>query len=78
MILCVGALGSGKSTLLRILQQYGQEIENEPEAGEAAASSTSKPTVIPITTPTMGTDLLTVAHCDKYVKYKESQIISCL
>ena len=62
MILCVGALGSGKSTLLKVLQQHGQDIESEPEA----SSSTSKKTVfIPVTTPTMGTDLLTVSHADK-------------
>ena len=61
MILCVGALGSGKSTLLKILQQHGQELESETESeGEA-----SKTVVSPLTTPTMGTDLLTVAKSDK-------------
>ena len=64
MILCVGALGSGKSTLLKVLQQHGQDIESEAEA--AASSSTSKKAVvIPVTTPTMGTDLLTASHADK-------------
>ena len=58
MILCVGALGSGKSTLLRILQQHGQDLESET-IGEVTVP---KPVVTPLTTPTMGTDLLTVAH----------------
>ena len=61
MILCVGALGSGKSTLLKILQQHGQELESETES----ESKASKTVVSPLTTPTMGTDLLTVAKSDK-------------
>ena len=65
MILCVGALGAGKSTLLRVLQQYGLEYEAEAEAtnGEATESGSSGP--IPITTPTMGTDLLTIIKSEK-------------
>ena len=62
MILCVGALGSGKSTLLKVLQQHGQDIESE---AEASSSTSKKAVVIPVTTPTMGTDLLTVSHADK-------------
>ena len=61
MILCVGALGSGKSTLLRILQQHGQELESEADS----EATTPKPVVAPLTTPTMGTDLLTVTQCNK-------------
>ena len=61
MILCVGALGAGKSTLLRLLQQYGLELG--AEAGAEASDST--PGAIPITTPTVGTDLLTVSRGSK-------------
>lgn len=61
MILCVGALGAGKSTLLRLLQQYGQEYESEGPFEPNA----SVPGGVPITTPTVGTDLLTIAKCDK-------------
>ncbi len=60
MILCVGALGSGKSTLLKVVQQYGQDLE---EGASAASSSTAFQ--MPITTPTVGTDLLMIIRCDK-------------
>lgn len=74
MILCVGALGSGKSTLLKLLQQYGQENEvtlvkereKEGAAKPAANTSTSfESCKTPVTTPTMGTDLLTLYQADK-------------
>ena len=65
MILCVGALGSGKSTLLKILQQHGQDLELEASKQEEDAPSESKPGYSPVTTPTMGTDLLTVTQSDK-------------
>lgn len=57
MILCVGALGSGKSTLLKVLQLYGQELDSE--------STVDTTSFIPVTTPTVGTDLLTIIRCDK-------------
>ena len=66
MILCVGALGSGKSTLLKILQQHGQDLELEAAKDEEdSAASESKPGYSPVTTPTMGTDLLSVTQSDK-------------
>ena len=64
LILCVGALGSGKSTLLKMLQQHGQELAMDAEE-VAASKSSSKEGMTPVTTPTMGTDLLTVTQCSK-------------
>ena len=58
MILCVGTLGSGKSALLRALQQYGQEMSMV--APDAPAPT--KVMDIPYTTPTAGTDILTISR----------------
>ena len=68
MILCVGALGAGKSTLLRVLQQFGQEYDADQEPAGAGSAVAAAPVPAPITTPTMGTDLLTIIKSDKWVE----------
>ena len=66
MILCVGALGSGKSTLLKVLQQYGQaKTEATISATEEKPIPATKVFEIPNTTPTAGTDLLTIRYTPK-------------
>ena len=63
MILCVGTLGSGKSALLRALQLYGIDITNAPVGGEEAVKK--KVMEVPYTTPTAGTDILTISRTKK-------------
>lgn len=66
MILCVGASGAGKSTLLKVLQQYGQETANVAEV--AVAKPPPKGPIlcpIPLTIPTVGTDIITISRTTK-------------
>ena len=63
MILCVGTLGSGKSALLRALQLYGIDITNAPAGEEDAVKK--KVMEVPYTTPTAGTDILTISRTKK-------------
>ena len=67
LILCVGALGAGKSTLLKMLQQHGQELAMDKEE-VAASKEKTKEGITPVTTPTMGTDLLTVTQCSRLLE----------
>merc|ERR1711997_546191 len=52
-----------------MLQQHGQELAMDKEE-VAASKEKTKEGITPVTTPTMGTDLLTVTQCSRYKQNK--------